>query len=98
MFKFLFGRRGTVEVAPETMRVQFERALGEVNSVLAELDPKPSITFDPVQGTIAFELPEQFPDEALALPAPAPAQDVTSEDTPKDEADIKEPAKEEAAA
>ena len=47
-----------------------ERALGEINSVLAELDAKPKLSFDPATGALELELPEQMPDERLALPAP----------------------------
>ena len=72
MFKFLFRRKGEVEAVKETQRQTFERALGEVNEILGQLDPKPRVTVDPEAGTIAFELPEQMPDEALALPKPEP--------------------------
>ena len=39
------------------------------------LTDKPQITFDPQSGRIDFALPDQFPDEALALPAPAKSDD-----------------------
>ena len=85
MFKFLFRRKDGVETVRETQRQTFERALGEVNEILGQLDPKPRVTVDPEAGTIAFELPEQMPDEALALPKPepkaepGPAEDVAPE-------------------
>lgn len=78
MFKFLFRRKAdaSVEVVPETQRETFERALAEVNGLVALMDPKPAITVDPATGAVSYALPEQFPDEALALPAPeAGAQD-----------------------
>ena len=71
MFKFLRSRFGEVKSVQETQRQTFERALGEVNAILTLMDPKPKITFDPAAGTFEMELPDQMPDEALALPAPA---------------------------
>lgn len=70
MFKFLFGRRVTEDATPETMREQLSRALAEVNGLVAQLDPKPAVTLDPATGEISLALPDQMPDEALALPAP----------------------------
>ena len=71
MLSFLFGKRDTApEPTPETQRQTLLRAVGEVNGIVAGLDPKPRISFDPATGAIAFELPDQFPDEAAALPAP----------------------------
>lgn len=72
MFKFLFRRRAdnTVEATPETQRETLLRALGEVNEITARLDPKPAVTVDPATGMISLALPEQLPDEALALPSP----------------------------
>ncbi len=71
MFKFLFGSRASApEVKRETQRETVTRALGEVNEILATLDPKPQITIYPQEGTLTVELPEQMPDEAKALPAP----------------------------
>ena len=35
---------------------------------------KPKVTIDPATGTVAIELPDQMPDEALALPAPSPEE------------------------
>lgn len=76
MFKFLFGKKSEdepVTVVRETSRETIERALQEINGILAELDPKPAVTFDPVSGAISLALPEQMPDEAKALPAPEEA-------------------------
>lgn len=70
MFKFLRNRFGEVKSVQETQRQTFERALGEVNAILTLMDPKPKISFDPAGGTFEIELPDQMPDEALALPAP----------------------------
>lgn len=74
MFRFLFRRKpdATVEVVPETQRETFERALAEVNGLVALMDPKPAVTVDPATGAVTYGLPDQFPDEALALPAPDP--------------------------
>ena len=91
MFKFLFGRRGSPEPVKETQRETVERALAEVNEILAELDPKPKVTLDPETGEIALALPEQMPDEALALPAPD-----TGTSEPGDEAEPGAPAETEA--
>jgi hypothetical protein len=70
MLKFLFGAKGKVRTVKETQRNVVERALGEVNAIVALMDEKPKVTFDPATGAISFDLPEQMPDEALALPAP----------------------------
>lgn len=72
MFRFFFRRHSedTVEATPETQRETLLRALGEVNEITAEMDPKPAVTVDPATGAISLTLPEQMPDEALALPAP----------------------------
>lgn len=95
MFNFLF-RRGKIEaVKSETQREAFERALGEINGILAELDPKPTLTFDPVSGEISLALPEQMPDEALALPAPE--EEAAQDPEAADEAGRAESAKPDAA-
>ena len=72
MFKFFFGKKNeTPEViVQETQRETMVRALGEVNEILAGMDVKPKMTFDLEIGLFEMELPEQMPDEALALPAP----------------------------
>jgi len=71
MLRFLFGKKPSDKVKVETQRQTFERLVGELNEALVTLDPKPKVTFDPVSGAISFDTPEQFPDEALALPAPS---------------------------
>ena len=73
MLNFLFRRRAASEepeVKIETQRETFTRLVDELNGALALLADKPKVTIDPATGGISFELPEQFPDEALQLPAP----------------------------
>lgn len=72
MFKFLFNKtdKRTQVVVAETQRQRVERALREVNMVLVTLTPKAKITVYPEEGTLSVTLPDQMPDEALALPAP----------------------------
>ena len=70
MFNFIKSRFATATPVIETQRQTIDRALSEVNEILAGLDEKPSITFDPQTGAVSFDLPKQMPDEALALPAP----------------------------
>ena len=82
MFKFIKSRLGGVKTVTETQRQTVERALTEVNEIVASLSDKPKITIDPATGAIELALPEQMPDEALALPAPedveAPKESVES--------------------
>ena len=68
MFKFLFSKAGVKPA--ETQRETIERALGEVNAVLALMADKAKVSVDLNSGLIEVDLPEQMPDEALALPAP----------------------------
>jgi len=70
MFEFLKNIASKAGGKPEAQRARVVRALGEINSVLAELDVKPKLSFDPSTGALELELPEQMPDERLALPAP----------------------------
>ncbi|MEX3014790.1 hypothetical protein [Gymnodinialimonas hymeniacidonis] len=71
MFKFLFGGKKVAEEAvPESDREQFKRLTTDLNALIETLPIKPKITFDPATGQIDLEEPEQFADEALALPAP----------------------------
>jgi hypothetical protein len=72
MFKFLFKKtdKGAQVVVAETQRQTVERALRELNTVLVTLTPKAKITVYPDEGTLSVTLPDQMPDEALALPAP----------------------------
>jgi len=69
MFKFLFGKKDGKAVQ-ENQRQTVERTLGELNAILGQMAEKPSISIDLNTGALAIELPEQMPDEALALPAP----------------------------
>lgn len=70
MFRLIFGKKDNDIVTTETQRQIVERALDEINTVMAGLDTKPRITFDPASGEITMDLPVQMPDEAAALPAP----------------------------
>lgn len=71
MFKFLkFGRGSKSKVVIETQRQTFERLVGELNEAIAALPEMPAVTIDPVSQELSFALPDTFPDEALALPAP----------------------------
>lgn len=70
MFKFIKSRFGAVAPAIETQRETIERVLAEVNGVVAEMVEKPLVTINPATGAVSLALPEQMPDEALALPAP----------------------------
>ena len=73
MLKFLFGGKKTTPVVEiETDRARFERLVNELNEMIDGLAVKPPVTLDPATGHVAFETPEQFADEALALPAPEP--------------------------
>ncbi len=82
MFKFLFGKKAVTAVK-ETQRETVERALGEVNDVLGGMAAKAKISVDLETGLLAIDLPEQMPDEALALPAPeaTPHVDAAEKDT-----------------
>ncbi len=75
MFKFIKSRLGGVKTVKENQRQTVQRALAEVNEVVALMDAKPKIVIDPATGAVELELPEQMPDEALALPAPVPEAD-----------------------
>jgi hypothetical protein len=84
MFDFLKRLRGVPEAVKESKRDRFTRLVEELNAAIAELPEKPAITVTPGTGALSFDLPEQFPDEALALPKPDVA--LGSEDTGEDEA------------
>lgn len=73
MLRFLFGTKPTQPVKVETQRETFKRLVEELNDAIAALPVKPKLTIDTGTGAFSFETPEQFPDEALALPAPAEA-------------------------
>lgn len=72
MFKFIKSRLGGVKAVVETQRQTIERALSEAKEILVLMSVKPKITIDPETGTVSLDLPDQMPDEALALPAPDP--------------------------
>ena len=82
MFKFLFGKKGGL-TATETQRETVERVVKELNEVLVLMADKPKVGVDLNSGLITLDLPEQMPDEALALPAPeekAPVDDASAEE------------------
>jgi hypothetical protein len=80
MFKFLkFGRGAKSNVVIETQRQSFERLVGELNEAIAALPDMPAVTINPVTNEVSFALPENFPDEALALPAPDEVAEVVEE-------------------
>jgi len=80
MFKFLFGKSGG-KAKIEAQRDTVARAIEELNSVLALMADKPVVGVDLNTGLISVTLPEQMPDEALALPAPSdePAAEVKTD-------------------
>lgn len=82
MFEFLRKIRGRGPAAQESQRQTVMRALEEINAVLGELEEKPTLSFDPENGRIALELPDQMPDETLALPAPEDEDPKSSEAGP----------------
>ena len=89
VFKFLFGKSKTeVEVVKETQRETVARAMGEANEVLSGMAVRPKVAVNLETGLIEIELPEQMPDEALALPAPE-AKAEKPEATPKPGAEDK---------
>ncbi len=61
------------------MRQRFEAAEAKLNAVLFGLTEMPEVSIDTASRTISLTAPEQFPDEALVLPAPA------QEEAPKNE-------------
>ena len=69
MFKFLFGKKDQ-KVVIETQRETVVRTVDELNAVLALMADKPKIGIDLNSGALTIDLPDQMPDEALALPAP----------------------------
>ncbi len=94
MFKFLFGKK-PVEAVKETQRETVTRAMGEVNEILALMAVKANVSVDLNTGLVNIELPQQMPDEALALPAPEekPEPEMAeekAEDAPEAEAEAKD--------
>lgn len=82
MFKFIKSRFSRATLVMETQRQTIDRALSEVNEIVGLMLQKPKITIDPQTGTIALDLPEQMPDEALALPAPSDQSEKGDSETP----------------
>ena len=81
MFNFL-RRRLNGKVVKETQRQVFERAVSELNEIMAGMEDKPEVSVDLNDGQIKFDLPDQMPDEALALPAPETEKEEKIEDAP----------------
>jgi hypothetical protein len=71
IFKFFRSDSGEAKVL--SMRARFELAVADMNAVLAGMGEMPKMTIDANARKIEFSVPDQFPDEALALPAPQPA-------------------------
>lgn len=69
------------KVVKETQRQVFERAVSELNDIMAGMEEKPEFSVDLNDGKLTFSLPDQMPDEALALPAPNSEADI-KEETP----------------
>lgn len=89
MLKILnFFKPGSKDAKLMTMRQRFEAAEAEMNAVLAELPEMPVMRIDAVQRQIDISAPEQFADEALALPAPEPEEIVETETVEGDETDL----------
>ncbi|SFR44223.1 hypothetical protein [Litoreibacter janthinus] len=84
MLKFLFRGREK-DVVVETQRQSFERIVSELNAAIDGLSVKPRITLDPATGHVDLHLPEQLPDEALALPAPTDEAEQVTEETAEPE-------------
>ncbi len=78
MFKFLLGKVGG-KAKIETQRDTVARAVEELNSILALMGDKPVVGVNLNTGLISVELPEQMPDEALALPAPEAVEETVKD-------------------
>jgi len=78
MFKYLFEKVGG-KAKLETQRSTVARAVDELNGVLGLMADKPVVGVDLNTGLITVDLPDQMPDEALALPAPEAVEDVKDE-------------------
>ncbi len=90
MLRFLFGGRKEEEAKVETQRETFTRLVTELNELMDGMAEKPKVTIDPNDGSLAFDLPETMPDEALALPAP----EEPKAEKPEEEAASEEPSAE----
>lgn len=88
MLRFLniFKTDGS-KATQETMRARFERVTAELDEVLADLDSLPRIDIDPEARSISITPPEQFADEALALPSPTEAERAANGDADSSEND-----------
>ncbi|MDG1339680.1 MAG: hypothetical protein P8P66_06770 [Paracoccaceae bacterium] len=83
MFKFLFGGKGAA--TRETQRQTIERTFGELNEILGGMAVKAKVGVDLETGLLEVTLPDQMPDEALALPAPSEEEvESASEDATQD--------------
>ncbi|MEM7471304.1 MAG: hypothetical protein AAF340_08125 [Pseudomonadota bacterium] len=96
MFRFLFGKKPEEAVVKETQRETVERALGEVNEILGAMAVKAKIAVNLETGLLEIDLPEQMPDEALALPKPEEAKAEAPKKEANDDAKPAEAAKEDA--
>ncbi|MBY6199797.1 hypothetical protein KUV65_00345 [Maritalea mobilis] len=69
MFNFF---RGGAKSAPksESQRDRFKRLVRELNEMIDAMPTKPRVMIDLETGRIVPEVPDQFQDEALALPKP----------------------------
>ena len=86
MFNFF---RGGAKSAPksESQRDRFKRLVRELNEMIDAMPTKPRVMIDLETGRIVPEVPEQFQDEALALPKPDTAS--TPEATPDNKTELK---------
>jgi len=90
MLKILnFFKTGENPTKLLTMRKRFERAQEEMNAVLTDMTEMPEISINAVERSIEIKAPDQFPDEALALPAPDTEE---TKDSSVEEADTAEQA------
>ncbi len=74
MLKFLFGQKNAAAVE-KSQREVITSLLADLNTAVMSMPEKPVVAINPNTGEISLELPEQMPDEALALPAPDLAED-----------------------
>ncbi|MEL6912970.1 MAG: hypothetical protein AAFP13_00575 [Pseudomonadota bacterium] len=77
MLRFLFGKKPGNPV--ETQRETFERQVKDLTATIEAMPVKPRVTVDPNTGEVSFEAPDQFADEALALPKPDKADEENGE-------------------
>jgi len=91
----LFGKKDD-KVTIESQRDTVIRVVDELNAVIALMADKPKVGLDLNTGLLTVELPEQMPDEALALPAPSEKVEDVVEDVKEDIKDVAEEAVDEA--